>query len=48
MCEKCDEIDKAITRYKRLKDLVLDRMAIEAANQIVAKLRAEKAALHPK
>ena len=47
MCEKCVEIDKNIERYKRLKSQVLDRQATEAANRLMAKLEAEKAALHP-
>ena len=47
MCEKCAEIDKNIERYKRLKSQVLDRQATEAADRLMAKLEAEKAALHP-
>jgi hypothetical protein len=47
MCEKCDEIDKAIARYKRLKDQILDSQATEAADRLIAKLEAAKAALHP-
>jgi hypothetical protein len=47
MCEKCVEIDKAMARYKRLRLQVMDRQATEAADRLMAKLEAEKAALHP-
>jgi hypothetical protein len=47
MCEKCVEIDKAMARYKRIKMQVVDRQATEAADRLIEKLEAEKAALHP-
>jgi hypothetical protein len=46
MCEKCVEIDKSIARYKRLEAHVPDSQANEAADRLIARLQADKAALH--
>ncbi len=47
MCEKCDEIDETIARYKRLKIQISDAQANQAADRLIAQLEAQKAALHP-
>jgi hypothetical protein len=44
MCEKCDEIDKMVERYKRPKD---QTSAIDAADQLEAGLQVNKAAIPP-
>jgi hypothetical protein len=36
-----------MARYTRLRLQVMDRLATEAADRLMAKLEAEKAALHP-
>ena len=47
MCEKCDEIDKTIERYRRIQQRVLDQAFIDRAKELIAELEADKAALHP-
>ena len=47
MCEKCDEIDKTIERYRRIKERILDQAFVVRAKQLIADLEADKAALHP-
>jgi hypothetical protein len=47
MCEKCEEFDKSIERYQRLRSAIRDKQAMEAADKLVAELQAKKAALHP-
>ena len=48
MCEKCVELDEKIEHYGRLSQLITDQKTIEVLGQFIEKLRAEKAALHPK
>jgi hypothetical protein len=47
MCEKCDEIDKTIERYRQIKRSILDQITVERAQELIAELEAQKAALHP-
>ncbi|MBR1237087.1 hypothetical protein [Bradyrhizobium sp. AUGA SZCCT0182] len=47
MCEKCDEIDKTIERYRRIKQRILDQQLIDGAQKLIDELEADKAALHP-
>ncbi|MBN8987403.1 MAG: hypothetical protein J0H42_04105 [Rhizobiales bacterium] len=46
MCEKCDEIDKTIERYRQIQRRVLDQQLIEGTEKLIAELEADKAALH--
>ena len=46
MCEKCIEIDKKIARYRGVAKGVYDRRALQAAEELIAELEAEKRALH--
>jgi hypothetical protein len=46
MCEKCDEIDETIARYKRLVLQTTDRQAAEAALRLIEELESRKQALH--
>jgi hypothetical protein len=48
MCSSCDEIDKAIARYRWLKAQILDQLTHQSADKLVMKLQAEKRELHPK
>ena len=45
MCEKCDDIDAKIIRYKRLASH--DKIFNEGIAQLIEKVLAEKASLHP-
>ncbi len=47
MCEKCDEIDKKIERYRQIQRTILDQITVDRATEMVAELEAQKAALHP-
>ncbi len=47
MCDKCEEIDKTIERYRRIKERILDQMFVDRAKELIAELEAGKAALHP-
>ena len=47
MCDKCDEIDKTIERYRQIKRSILDQITVERAKELIAELEAQKAALHP-
>ena len=48
MCSKCDQINETITRYQRLKRQINDLQITEVADRLLAKLEAQKLALHPK
>lgn len=48
MCEKCDEIDKKIERYRQIKRSIMDQLTVDRTMQLIAELEASKAALHPK
>jgi hypothetical protein len=47
MCNKCDEIDKTIVRYRRIKERVSDHALVDRARELIAEMEADKAALHP-
>ena len=47
MCVRCDEIDATIIRYKRIASHINDELLQEGLANLLAKLRAEKASLHP-
>jgi|EndMetStandDraft_4_1072995.scaffolds.fasta_scaffold413364_2 hypothetical protein len=47
MCEKCVEIDEKMVRYQRLAEAVRDQRTTEAADELLARLRAVRRALHP-
>jgi hypothetical protein len=47
MCWKCAELDRRIDHLRRMVEQVSDTMTIEAAKQMVEKMEAEKAKLHP-
>jgi hypothetical protein len=47
MCDKCDEIDKKIERYRRLARQVTDQPFNERALVVIADLEGNKRTLHP-
>ena len=47
MCEKCQELDGRIERYERLARGITDERTLDGIHELVAKLKAERAALHP-
>lgn len=47
MCEKCDEIDIRLERYRRISSGLTDRQVLESIETIMENMKAEKAALHP-
>jgi hypothetical protein len=48
MCEKCDDIDAKMMRYKRIASQINDRIFQDAAAELIEKMMAEKASFHPK
>jgi hypothetical protein len=47
MCEKCDEIDQKIERYRQVQRTILDQVTVDRAKEMVTELQARKVALHP-
>jgi hypothetical protein len=47
MCDKCQEIEKKIARYRKLAYSVNDQLTIERLNELIKDMEAEKAKLHP-
>ena len=47
MCEKCDDIDAKIIRYKRLASQINDKILNDGIAQLIEKVLAKKASLHP-
>jgi len=47
MCEKCVEIDEKVERYRWLSKSILDPITIERIEELIARLQAQKEALHP-
>lgn len=46
MCEKCDEIDKAIERYRLLQQRIVDPALLARSRELIAEFETDKAALH--
>ncbi len=47
MCEKCDEIEVTIERFRQIKRSIGDQLTVERALEVIADLETQKAALHP-
>lgn len=47
MCARCDEIDAKIIRYKRIASQLDDEILLDGLAELLEKLAAEKASLHP-
>jgi hypothetical protein len=48
MCDKCNEIDEKIERYRRFTHAVADQDFVDRLNALIRDLEREKIALHPK
>ena len=48
MCERCDDINAELKRYRLLVNGVNDKATIEHLNAFVEALETEKIALHPR
>ena len=48
MCEKCAELDGRIKRYRWIVASISDQLTITRIKELIAKLEAGKAELHPK
>jgi len=46
MCNKCDEINETIDRYRRLREQINDQQTRQAVESLMAALVAKKLALH--
>jgi hypothetical protein len=46
MCEKCDDIDRRVERYRQIKERIADQALVDRAKELIAELEADKAALH--
>jgi len=47
MCERCDEIDRQMKRYRSSRSTTTDPLAIEWLGIVIDDFQSEKAALHP-
>jgi hypothetical protein len=47
MCEKCAEIDEKIEHYLSLSSRLTDQPTVDGINDLIERMKAEKAALHP-
>ena len=47
MCEKCKELDKKIEHYEKTVFSVNDQLTVDRIKALIAKLDAQKKALHP-
>jgi hypothetical protein len=47
MCEKCNEIDRTIERYRSLQRTILDEVTVDRAKEMIAELQERKAGMHP-
>ena len=47
MCNKCQELDQKIARYRQIMARVLDAQLAAGITKLIEEAEAEKAALHP-
>jgi hypothetical protein len=47
MCDKCQELEKKIERYRRLAFSITDQLTIDRFNELIKDTEAAKAKLHP-
>jgi hypothetical protein len=47
MCKKCVEIDEKIEHYQRLSSGITDQPTLDGIKELIERLKAEKAGLHP-
>ena len=47
MCDKCLELDGKIEHYQRISASITDQLTLDRIKELVEKMKAQKAALHP-
>jgi FAD/FMN-containing dehydrogenase len=47
MCEKCVELDGKIEHYQRMSARITDQATLDGIKELIERMRAQKAALHP-
>jgi hypothetical protein len=47
MCEKCEELDKKISHYRKLASSLTDEPTLLGIKKLIEKAEARKRALHP-
>ncbi len=47
MCNKCLELDGKIEHYQRISASITDQLTLDRIKELVEKMKAQKAALHP-
>jgi FAD/FMN-containing dehydrogenase len=47
MCDKCIELDGKIEHYQRISASISDQLTVDRIKELVEKMKAQKAALHP-
>ena len=45
MCDRCQDIDKTIERYRGIKERVAEQTLVDRAKELIAGFEADKAAL---
>jgi hypothetical protein len=48
MCDKCVELDSKIDHYRFLASRLTDQLTLDGIKQLIERMQAQKAALHPK
>jgi hypothetical protein len=46
MCEKCDEIERTIRRFRQVRWSISDELTVQQARQVIADLEAHKGLVH--
>jgi hypothetical protein len=47
MCDKCKDLDQRIEHYQRISASMTDETVIDRIKELIAKIKAQKAELHP-
>jgi hypothetical protein len=48
MCDKCTQLDAKIEHYERLSSKLTDQPTLDGIKELIKRMKAERAALHPK
>jgi hypothetical protein len=46
MCEKCDEIERTIRRFRQVQWSISEELTVQQARQVIADLEAQKSSIH--
>ena len=46
MCEKCDEIERTIRRFRQVRWSISDELTVQQARQTIVDLEAQKSSVH--